>query len=128
MLSLLIKADPTGFLTMVGSFYIILGTFLPWGTEFGPSLLGVGIAQGAALLVVGVLLLAALMLARSGAAGAWGVVMFLLCALALALVFQAIYTIGDSPYSRGAGVWLAMAGALIIAAGIMLGRLGTAKK
>ena len=128
MLSLMIKADPTLFLTMVGSLLIILGAFLPWGTELGPSLLGVGIAQGAALLIVGVLLLAVLVLSRSGAAGAWSVVMVLLSALALALVFQAIYMIGDSYYSRGAGVWLAMAGALIIAVPPLLARLVTAKK
>ncbi|MEE9400603.1 MAG: zinc ribbon domain-containing protein, partial [Dehalococcoidia bacterium] len=83
MLSLMIKADPTLFLTMVGSLLIILGAFLPWvaGTAYYGSALGVEAAQGAVIHLVGVLLLAVLVLSRSGAAGTWGVVMVLLTAL-----------------------------------------------
>jgi len=131
MLTLLIKADPKGALSIVGSFFIILGAFLPWATAYGTSLLGVGIAQGAVLLLVGVLFLAALVLSRSGAAGAWNVVMLLLSLLALALIFQSICMIGGLYYSgatEGAGVWLAMVGALAITAAALLGQFGTAKK
>ena len=128
MLSLMIKADPTLFLTMVGSLLIILGAFLPWVAEFYGSALGVEAAQGAAVLVVGVLLLAALVLSRSGATGAWGVVMVLLTALELALIFQTLYYLKDNDAPIGAGFWVAMAGALIIAVSPLLARFVAAKK
>ncbi len=130
MLSLMIKADPTPFLTMVGSLLIIIGAFLPWLAESGyyTSALGVEAAQGAAVLVVGVLLLAALVLARSGAGGAWGMVMVLLCALELALIFQTLYYLKDNDAPIGAGFWVAMAGALIIAVSPLLARFVAAKK
>jgi hypothetical protein len=130
MLSLLIKADPVGVLTIVGSPLIILGAFLPWVSKslYWQSSLGVEVPEGAAVLVVGVLLLAALALARSGAGGAWGVVIFLLTALELALIFQSLYALNNIDAPIGAGFWLAMVGALIIAAGILLERFGTAKK
>ncbi len=134
MLSLMIKADPTLFTTMVGSLLIILGTFLPWisiqmGYPFGTiSSLGVEMAQGAAVLVVGVLLLSVLVLSRSGAAGAWGVVMVLLTALELSLIFQSLYFLKHNDAPIGAGFWVAMAGALIIAVPPLLARLGAAKK
>jgi hypothetical protein len=130
MLSLMIKADPILFLTMVGSLLIILGAFLPWvaGTAYYESTLGVEAAQGAAVLVVGVLLLAVLVLSRSGAAGAWGVVMVLLCALELAMIFQSLYSLKHSELTIGAGFWVAMSGALIIAVSPLLARFGAAKK
>lgn len=130
MLSLLIKADPIGFLTMVGSLLIILGAFLPWVSTWGGDFLGLNMlgATGAPVLVVGVLLLAALVLARSGAGGAWGVVMVLLTALELALIFQSLYFLRDNDFSIGAGFWVAMAGALIIAVSPLLARFGAAKK
>ena len=138
MISALIKADPSGALTLLGSFFIILGAFLPWvNVSFGGywdggatvSQLGVASAQGAVLLLIGVLFLVVVVLARSGAAGAWNVVMFLLSALALALIFQSIYTIGDAVGATiGAGVWLAMVGVLAVTAATLLERFGTAKK
>lgn len=124
----LIKADPAGALTLVGSFFIILGAFLPWASAYGPSLLGVTMAQGAVLLLMGVLFLVVLVLSRSGAAGAWGVVMLLLSALALALIFQSLYYIRNNDATLGAGFWLAMVGALAITAAALLGQFGTAKK
>jgi len=129
MLTLLIKADPAGALTLLGSFFIILGAFLPWvaGTVYYPSALGVEAAQGAAVLVVGVLLLAVLVLSRSGAAGAWGVVMVLLTALELALIFQSLYYIRDNDATLGAGFWVAMVGALIIAVSPLVARFGAKK-
>ena len=131
MLTLLIKADPAGARTLLGSFFIILGAFLPWATAYGISLLGVGMAQGAVLLLIGVLFLVVLVLSRSGAAGAWNVVMLLLSLLALVLIFQSIYTIGGlfyRGYTEGAGVWLTMVGALATTAAALLGLFGTAKK
>ena len=125
MLSL-IKADLAGFLTLVGSFFIILGAFLPWMT--GSSQLGVAMAQGAVLLLIGVLFLIVLALSRSGAAGAWSTAMFLLCALALALIFQSIKYIADLPYvSIGAGVWLTMVGVLGVTAAVLLPLFGAKK-
>jgi hypothetical protein len=124
----MIKADPTLFLIMVGSLLIILGAFLPWVAEFYGSALGVELPQGAAVIVVGVLLLAALVLSRSGAAGAWGVVMVLLCALELAMIFQSLYSLKNSELTIGAGFWVAMSGALIIAVSPLLARFGAAKK
>ena len=124
----LIKADPAGALTLVGSFFIILGAFLPWASAYGPSLLGVTMAQGAVLLLMGVLFLVVLVLSRSGATGAWSVVMLLLSLLALALIFQSLYYIGDNDATLGAGFWLAMVGALAITAAALLGQFGTAKK
>ena len=130
MLSLLIKADPIGFLTIVGSLLIILGAFLPWvsKTAYWQSSLGVEVPQGAVVLLVGVLLLAVLVLARSGAGGAWGVVMVLLTALELALIFQSLYFLKHNDAPIGAGFWVAMAGALIIAVSPLLARFGAAKK
>ncbi len=128
MLTLLIKADPAGALTLVGSFFIILGAFLPWASAYGPSLLGVSMAQGAVLLLMGVLFLVVLVLSRSGAAGAWGVVMLLLSLLALALIFQSLYYIRDNDATLGAGFWLAMVGAFAITAAALLEQFGTAKK
>lgn len=130
MLSLMIKADPTLFLTMVGSLLIILGAFLPWVSSWGGDILGLNMlgSTGPVILLVGVLLLAVLVLSRSGAAGAWGVVMVLLTALELALIFQSLYFLRDNDFSIGAGFWVAMAGALIIAVSPLLARLGAAKK
>ncbi len=128
--TMLIKADPAGALTLVGSFFIILGAFLPWATAYGTSLLGVMISEGAVLLLVGVLLLAALVLSRSGAAGAWNVVMLLLSLLALALIFQTICVIGGLYYrgaTEGAGVWLTMVGALATTAAALLALFGAKK-
>ena len=128
MLSLMIKADPTLFLVMVGSLLIIIGAFLPWVAEFYGSALGVELPQGAAVIVVGVLLLAVLVLSRSGAAGAWGIVMVLLCALELAMIFQSLYSLKNSELTIGTGFWVAMAGALIIAVSPLLARFVAAKK
>lgn len=130
MLSMLIKADPTGFLTLVGSFFIILGAFLPWvaGTGYYSSALGVEAAQGAVILLLGVLFLATLVLSRTGATGAWGVVTVLLSFLALALIFQSLYYIKDNDASTGAGLWLAMVGVFVVTAAALLQQFGTAKK
>ena len=85
-------------------------------------------AQGAVLLLIGVLFLIVLMLSRSGAAGAWSNAMFLLCALALALIFQSIKYIADLPYvSIGAGVWLTMVGVLGVTAAVLLPLFGAKK-
>jgi len=127
MISAMIKADPAGALTILGCFLMILGAFLPWAT--GSSVLGVAMAQGAVLLLIAVLFLALMVLARSGAAGAWGLVTILLSLLSLALIFQSMKYIGDIPYaSIGAGVWLTMVGVFVITAAAFLQQFGTAKK
>jgi hypothetical protein len=121
MLSQRIKADPAGTLIVVGSLLAIIGTFLRWFSvslgQYGTSSLGVSMSQGAVVLMGGVLCLAVLVLARSGAVGKWSVVMLLLSALMLALVFQSIYYIKDNDASIGAGVYVTMVGALGITAG-----------
>jgi len=116
MLSRRIKADPAGTLIVVGSLLAIIGTFLAWITgRF--STLGVELSQGAVICTVAVLFLGVLVLARSGAAGKWSIVMLLLSALALALIFQSIYFLKHNDLPIGAGVWVAMSGVLITAAG-----------
>lgn len=121
MLSKRIKADPAGTLIIVGSLLAIIGTFLAWVTGHPLAghftTLGIATSQGAVVCAVAVLFLGVLVLARSGAIGKWSAVMLLLSALALALVFQSIYTLKDNHYSIGAGVWVVMSGVLITAAG-----------
>jgi len=122
MLSNRIKADPAGTLIVLGSLLAIIGSFLAWITGHPSAgghftILGIATSQGAVICSVAVLFLGVLVLARSGAAGKWSAVMLLLSALALALVFQSIYTLKDSHYFIGAGVWVAMSGVLITAAG-----------
>lgn len=124
MLSKRIQADPSGTLIVAGSLLAIIGTFLAWITGYPSAghftILGIATSQGAVICAVAVLLLGVLVLARSGAAGKWSAVMLLLSALALALVFQSIYTLKDSHYFIGAGVWVAMSGVLITAGGSLL--------
>lgn len=122
MLSQRIKTDPAGTLIVLGSLLAIIGSFLAWITGHPSAgghftILGIATSQGAVICAVAVLFLGVLVLARSGAAGKWSAVMLLLSALALALVFQSIYTLKDSHYFIGAGVWVAMSGVLITAAG-----------
>jgi hypothetical protein len=117
MISKRIQADPAGTLIVAGSLLAIIGAFLRWFSVLGGGFLGVTMSQGAVVLMGGVLCLAVLVLARSGAAGKWSVVMLLLSAVLLALVFQAIYHIKHNHASIGAGLWVAMSGVLITAAG-----------
>ncbi|MBM4463785.1 MAG: zinc-ribbon domain-containing protein [Chloroflexi bacterium] len=119
VLSKRIQADPSGTLIVAGSLLAILGTFLAWITgRF--STIGVELSQGAVICTVAVLSLGVLILARSGAAGRWSMVMLLLSALALALIFQSIYFLNHNDLSIGAGVWVAMSGVLITAGGSLL--------
>ena len=120
VLSKRIQADPAGTLIIAGSLLAILGTFLRWFSVPGGGFLGITMSQGAVVLMGGALCLAVLLLARSGAAGKWSVVMLLLSAVLLALVFQSIYYIKDNHASVGAGLWVAMSGALITAGGSLL--------
>jgi uncharacterized PurR-regulated membrane protein YhhQ (DUF165 family) len=121
MLSQRIKTDPAGTLIVLGSLLAIIGAFLRWLSVgvggFTATTLGVNMSQGAVVLMGGVLCLAVLVLARSSAAGKWSVVMLLLSAVLLALVFQAMYHIKHNHASIGAGLWVAMVGALGITAG-----------
>ena len=116
MLSERIKADPAGALTVLGSLLVIIGAFLPWTYDT----LGVMMTAGAVVCTLAVLDLAVLILGRSGAAGAWNVVMLLLSALALALIFQSLYFLNDWDADIGAGLWVAMAGVIVVTLGSFL--------
>ncbi len=112
-LSLLIRLDPALAIIPLGSFFLILGAFLPWDTSFRASALGVQFPAGAVILALGVLFLVALVLSRTGTPGSWGLVLLLVSALALALIFQTIYHLRDAEHSIGAGVYIALVGALV---------------
>lgn len=126
-------------LTVAGALLIIVGTFLPWVREAGGywdggfSILGLNMlgTSGAIILILGVLCVAALVLARSGAVGPWSAVMVLLSLLALGLVFHSLYILMDEwnefP-TPSAGFWVAMVGALVITAGSWLEYRGTPKE
>ena len=133
VLSKRIQADPAGALIVAGSLLAIIGSFLRWFSvslgQYGTSSsLGVNMSQGAVVLMGGVLCLAVLVLARSGVAARWGVIMLLLSALILALIFQAMYYIKDNDASIGAGVYVAMVGALGITGGSALEQCCPPKK
>jgi len=127
------NANPALVLTVAGALLIIVGTFLPWVSEGGESVLGLNMpgTNGAIILVLGVLCLAALVLARSRAVGPWSAAMVLLSLLALGLVFHALYIMLDEYNgfpTPSVGYWIAMAGTLVIAAGSALEHWGTPKE
>jgi len=129
------KADSSGIIAIAGSFLLILGAFLPWMGGAG-GFVAIGTFMpigniGVAVLIVGVLSLPVTVMARSGSAGAWSVVMLILGALALALISQVLYFMRDPQNdfpTIGPGFWIAMAGALAFAAGSLLQLFGTSKR
>ena len=115
-----VKADSVMAFIILGAILVIIGIFLPWisvavngyGYSTGiSSTLGINMGNGAVVLMGGILSLAALILARSGATGRWGAVMLLLSGLMLVLVFQAMYQIR---HHIGAGLFVTLVGALAI--------------
>ena len=131
-LSMLIKLDPVMAIIPIGSFFLILGAFLPWytagGRFFSATTLGLQMPAGAVIAALGVLFLVVLILSRTGTPGSWGLVMLLVSALTLALIFQTIYHLTDSDVSVGAGVYLAMVGGLVITVASALEYARTRKK
>lgn len=133
--SQLARADSVAAFGIAGSFLIILGALLPWmGKEAGFVFIGTFMPMGnigVAVLLVGVLFLPLTVIARSGTAGAWGLVMLLLSAVELALIFQILYFMKD-PFNEfpaiAAGYWIAMAGALGIGISSVLQLLGTSRE
>jgi len=109
---MLIRLDPVLAIIPVGSFFMILGAFLPWVTG-RVNTLGLQFPAGALMLALGVLFLVVLVLSRTGTPGSWGLVVLMISALALALIFQTIYHFADVDASIGAGVYLAMVGGLV---------------
>jgi hypothetical protein len=109
-------------LVAAGSLLLIVGAFLPWFKQ-GVLRLGVEAAfSGPVTCLVGVLFLAALVLARSGTAGKWGAVMALLSAVPLALLAQKLYVYYDyHAFSQLAyGFWVALAGAIVVTYGSLI--------
>jgi len=121
----LTRADTALAFAMGGSFLIVLGTLLPWLGAEG-AFLAIGTFMplgniGVAILIVALLFLPATVIARSGAAGAWGMVMLLLSAVELAMIFQFLYFMLDNGFEPiGAGYWMAMVGGLGMGAGSVL--------
>ena len=111
----MVKLDPLAGVVPIGAFLLLLGSFLAWESWGGGTVLGVQMPAGAVVFAVGVLLLVVLVLSRSGTPGAWGLVMILLSALALALIFQTMYYIEDNDGTIREGVYIAMVGAFATA-------------
>jgi predicted nucleic acid-binding Zn ribbon protein len=119
-LAQLIKLDPVMAILSVGSLLLLLGPFLAWvDGGRGPAMLGIQTTNGVVILAAGVLVLVALVLSRTGTPGAWGIVMLLLSALALALVFQSMYYLNnqDADLTIREGVYISMVGALVAGGG-----------
>ena len=116
-----VKTDLVAALVTLGAIMVMIGAFLSWMSVavYGgaSSTLGINMSNGAVVLMGAVLSLSSLVLARSGATGRWSAVMLLLSALMLALVFQAMYLIRNNHENIGAGLYVAMVGALAITAG-----------
>ncbi len=98
--------------TILGVILIIIGAFLPW-----MGAVGINTYSGPVVLMGAVLSLSALILTRSGATGKWNLVMLLLNGLMLVLIFQAMYETRHYHMTIGAGLYIAMVGALAITAG-----------
>jgi predicted nucleic acid-binding Zn ribbon protein len=128
-LAQLIKLDPVMAILSVGSLLLFLGPLLAWvDGGRGPSTLGLQLSGGAVVLAAGILLVVALVLSRTGTPGAWGIVMLLLSALALALVFQSMYWINDHEGTIREGVYISMVGALVAGGGGGLEYYNASKK
>jgi hypothetical protein len=126
-----VKLDPVMAIMSVGSLLLLLGPFLAWWSRpHIPATLGLGMTGGPVVLAAGVLLLAVLVLSRTGTPGAWGIVMILLSALALALVFQSMYVINnyDLDLTIREGVYVSMVGALVAGCGGGLEYYNASKK
>ncbi len=128
----MLARDPVVFITGIGSILLCVGSFLSWITGPGPDGLGLQQPAGPAVLVLGAIIALAMMLARGGAPGAWGIVIVVLSAVSLALIFQEMMYLDDNLDSgllyyahggqaeMGAGVYVAMVGGLLTAvAGLM---------
>ena len=128
-LAQLIKLDPVMAILSVGSLLLFLGPLLAWvDGGRGPATLGLQLSAGAVVLAAGILLVVALVLSRTGTPGAWGIVMLLLSALALALVFQSMYWINDHEGTIREGVYISMVGALVAGCGGGLEYYNASKK
>lgn len=114
-----VKKDPVLALTSVGSLLLLLGPLLAWvSARFGAATLGLQMPSGAAVLAAGILVMATLVLSRTGTPGAWGIVTLLLSALALIVVFQSMYWINDHEgLTIREGVYISMVGGLFTACG-----------
>lgn len=114
----MVKLDPLAGVIPIGAFLLLLGSFLAWeswGGLFHGTVLGLQMPTGAVVSAAGMILLVVLVLSRSGTPGAWGIVMILLSALALALIFQTMYYIKDNGGTIREGVYIAMVGAFATA-------------
>lgn len=115
-----IQVRPSEAIIIFGAVLTILGTFLPVIDEEDTQFLWVNwMGGGAVLSLIGILSLAALVLARNGTSRAWHIAILLMGALALALIFQYLYWVHDMDGSVAAGFWVTMVGALLINVGAL---------
>lgn len=113
----IIGRDPAAVIVGTGSLLLCVGSFLSWITRPGADVLGLQQAAGPVVLALGVIIALALVLARGGTPGAWSIVILALSAVCLALIFQEMMFLDDNHYDIGAGVYVAMVGGLVTAAG-----------
>ncbi len=124
----MIGRDPVVAIVGLGSLMLCVGSFLSWISRPGPDVLGLQMAAGPVVLALGVIIALALMLARGGTPGAWGIVILVLSAVSLALIFQEMMYLDDNRQDIGAGVYVAMVGGLVTAVGGLLETVGALRK
>ncbi len=119
MMKMMAQADPTLALISVGWMIVTIAAFTPWQSSAGTGILGLNSVNGGAVLVVAMVCLIALLLSRSATPGPWGIIMALLSLLLVALIFQALYFILDTPSTLGiaGGYFVSMVGVLLIGYG-----------
>ena len=123
--------DPAALMVGLGGLMLCLGAFLSWISRSGPDVLGVQMAAGPVVLALGAIMVLAMVLARGGTPGAWGIVVLVLSGVCLALIFQEMVYLDDNKEyigDIGAGVYVAMVGGLATAIGGFLETTRALKK
>ena len=113
----MVGRDPVAVMVGLGALMLCLGSFLSWISRSGPDILGVQMAAGPVVLALGAIMVLAMVLARGGTPGAWGIVILVLSGVCLALIFQEMVYLDDNNQDIGAGVYVAMVGGLATAIG-----------
>ncbi len=127
--SALIKRDPVVVIVGLGAFLLCLGALLPWLDKGRlPDVLGLQMSAGPVVFTLGALLVLALVLARGGTPGAWSVVIIVLSVVELVLIFQTMIHLEDSHADSGAGIYVAMVGGFVTAAGGIVEMMRILKK
>ena len=131
--SALLSRDPVVVVVGIGAFLLCLGAFLPWvSVPRAADTLGLQIAAGPVVFVLGAILILALVLARGGTPGAWSIAILVLSVVELVLIFQTMIYLSDNlertNASIGAGLYVAMVGGFATASGGVLETMRILKK